>query len=159
MVTLKTLLTSLLKSFHVTSTLLKKMYQKQKKSVCLQSFRTQEQYLWELRINYKNHLKVFYIVASQKCQTRFFKSFRFKDSIPKDLISGVVHNFKCGLCNESCDEKGIRHLDIRPGESIGESPLTGSNVNQLITVLFVIIYFIVIIHLLPTTLAFRSIRT
>ena len=32
-----------------------------------------------------------------KCQTRFFNSFRYKDPIFKDLISGVVYKFLCGL--------------------------------------------------------------
>ena len=36
-----------------------------------------------------------------KCQARFSNSFRYKDSIPKDLTSGVVHKFQYGLCNES----------------------------------------------------------
>ena len=36
-----------------------------------------------------------------KCQARLSNSFRYKDLIPKDLISGVVYKFQCGLCNES----------------------------------------------------------
>ena len=36
-----------------------------------------------------------------KCQTKLSNSFRFKDPIPKDLISGVLSKFQCGLCNES----------------------------------------------------------
>ena len=36
-----------------------------------------------------------------KYQTRFSNSFRYKESIPKDLTSGVVHKFQYGLCNES----------------------------------------------------------
>ena len=55
-------------------------------------------------------------------------SFRCKDPIPKDLISGVVYMFQCGLCNESYYGEGIRHLDIRSGEHIGVSPLTGKKV-------------------------------
>ena len=60
-----------------------------------------------------------------KCQTKLSNSFRFKDPIPKDLISGLVYNFQCGLCNESYHGESIRHLDIRSGEYIGVSPLTG----------------------------------
>ena len=63
-----------------------------------------------------------------KCQTRLSNSFRYKDPIPKDLISGVVYKFQCGLCNESYYGESIRHLDIRSGEHIGVSPLTGKNV-------------------------------
>ena len=57
-----------------------------------------------------------------KCQARLSNSFRYKDPIPKDLISGVVYKFQCGLCNESYYGESIRHLDI------GVSPLTGKKV-------------------------------
>ena len=50
-----------------------------------------------------------------KCQTRLSNSFRYKDPIPKDLISGVVYKFQCGLCNESYYGESIGHLDIRSG--------------------------------------------
>ena len=63
-----------------------------------------------------------------KCQTKLSHSFRYKDPIPKDLISGVVYKFQCGLCNESYYGESIRHLDIRSGEHIGVSPLTGKKV-------------------------------
>ena len=58
-----------------------------------------------------------------KCQTKLSNSFRFKDPIPKDLRSGVVYKFQCGLCNESYYGESIRHLDIRSEEPIGVSPL------------------------------------
>ena len=79
-----------------------------------------------------------------KCQTRLSNSFRYKDPIPKDLISGAVYKFQCGLCNEARYGESIRHLNIRSGEHIGVSPLTGKKVNYQITVLFVIIYSAVI---------------
>ena len=63
-----------------------------------------------------------------KCQTKLSNSFCYKDPIPKDLISGVVYKFQCGLCNESYYGESIRHLDIRSGEHIGVSPLTGKKV-------------------------------
>ena len=66
-----------------------------------------------------------------KCQTKLSTSFRFKDPIPKDLISGVVYKFQCGLCNESYYDESIRHLDIRSGELIGVSPLTGKKVKPI----------------------------
>ena len=43
-------------------------------------------------------------------------------------MSGVVYKFQCGLCNESYYGESIRHLDIRSGEHIGVSPLTGKKV-------------------------------
>ena len=44
------------------------------------------------------------------------------------LISDVVYKFQCSLCNESYYGKSIRHLDIRSGEHIDVSPLTGKKV-------------------------------
>ena len=66
-----------------------------------------------------------------KCQTKLSNSFRFKDPIPKDLRSGVVYKFQCGLCNESYYGECIRYLDIRSGEHIGLSPLTGKKVRPI----------------------------
>ena len=57
-----------------------------------------------------------------KCQTKLSNSFRFKDPMPKD---------QCGLCNESYYSESIRHLDIRSGEHIGVSPLTGNKVKPI----------------------------
>ena len=49
---------------------------------------------------------------------------RFKDQIPKELISEVAYKFQCGLCNEIyyCCET-VRHLIVRSGKHIGLSPL------------------------------------
>ena len=66
-----------------------------------------------------------------KCQTRLSNSFCCKYPIPKHLISGVAYKFQCGLCNESYCGESIRHLDIRSGEDIGVSPLTGKKVKPL----------------------------
>ena len=63
-----------------------------------------------------------------KCETRLSHSFRCKDPIPKDLLSGIVYKFQCGLCNESYDGESIRHLDIRSREHIRLSPVTGKKV-------------------------------
>ena len=63
-----------------------------------------------------------------KCQTRLSNSFRYKEPIPKDLISGVVYKFQCGLCNESYYGESMRHLDIRSGKHTGAPPLTGKKV-------------------------------
>ena len=66
-----------------------------------------------------------------KCQTKLSNSFRFKDPIPRDLISGVVYKFQCGPCNESYYGKSTRHLDIRSGKHIDVSPLTGKKVKPI----------------------------
>ena len=59
-----------------------------------------------------------------KRQNKLAKAFRFKDRIPKELISGVVYKFQCWLCNESYYGECIRHLNVRIGEHIGISLLT-----------------------------------
>ena len=56
-----------------------------------------------------------------KNKTRLGNNFHFKHQIPKDLTSGVVYKFQCGLCNES-------YYDVRIGEHIGISPLTRKQV-------------------------------
>ena len=58
-----------------------------------------------------------------KSQNKLAKAFRFKDRIPKELISGVVYKFHCRFCNESYYGKCVRHLNVRTGEHIGISPL------------------------------------
>ena len=63
-----------------------------------------------------------------KNETRLGNNFHFKDQIPKDLTSGVVYKFQCGLCNESYYGECIRHLNVRIGEHIGISPLTRKQV-------------------------------
>ena len=61
-----------------------------------------------------------------KSQSKLSNSFRFKDPIPRDPISGDVHKFQYGLCNESYYGDSIRYLDLRPGELIGVSPISVS---------------------------------
>ena len=63
-----------------------------------------------------------------KNKTRLGNNFHFKDQIPKDLTSGVVYKFQCGLYNESNYGECIRHLNVRIGEHIGISPLTRKQV-------------------------------
>ena len=66
-----------------------------------------------------------------KCQTKLSNSLRSKNLKPKDVISGAVYEFQCGLCNESYYDDSIRHLDIRSGERMGMSPLTGKKVKPI----------------------------
>ena len=66
-----------------------------------------------------------------KCQIRFSNSFPFKEPITNDLIFRIVYKFRCGPCNESYYGESIRHLDMRSGEHIGVSSLTGNNVKPI----------------------------
>ena len=63
-----------------------------------------------------------------KNKTRLGNNLHFKDQIPKDLTSGVVYKFQCGLCNESYYGECMRDLNVRIGEHIGISPLTRKQV-------------------------------
>ena len=63
-----------------------------------------------------------------KRQNKLAKAFRFKDRIPKELTSGVVCKFQCGLSNESYYDECIRHLNVRIGMHIGKSPFTRKKV-------------------------------
>ena len=58
-----------------------------------------------------------------KSQNKLAKAFRFKDRIPKELISSAVYKFQCGLCNKSYYGEYVRHLNVRIGEHIGISML------------------------------------
>ena len=48
-----------------------------------------------------------------KNKTTLSNNFHFKDWILKDLTSGVVYKFQCGLCNESYYGECVRHLTVR----------------------------------------------
>ena len=59
-----------------------------------------------------------------KSQRKLSNVFRFKDRLPFDLVSGVVHKYTCGRCNSTYYWEMDRHLKVRYGEHIGISPLT-----------------------------------
>ena len=63
-----------------------------------------------------------------KSQNKLAKAFRFKDRIPKELISSAVYKFQCGLCNKSYYGEYVRHLNVRIGEHIGMSLLARKKV-------------------------------
>ena len=48
----------------------------------------------------------------------------YKDWIPKDLTSGVIHKCQCELCHEFYYSEYVRHLNVRISENIGISLLT-----------------------------------
>ena len=65
-----------------------------------------------------------------KNNTRLGNNFYFKDQIPKDLTSGAVYKFQCGLCNECYYGECMRHFNVRIGERTGISPLTRKQVKH-----------------------------
>ena len=82
----------------------------------------------KLRKSLKDILNCCKLQIVFKSQNKLAKAFRFKDHIPKELTSGVVYKFQCGLCNESYYGECVRHLNLRIAEHIGISPLTRKKV-------------------------------
>ena len=82
----------------------------------------------KLKKSLKNILNCCKLQILFKNETRLGNNFHFKDQIPKDLTSGVVYKFQCGLWNESYYDECMRHLNVRTGEHIGISPLTKKQV-------------------------------
>ena len=54
--------------------------------------------------------KALEVLQTRNCLLMSNKTFQFcyKDSIPKELISGVVYKFECALCNESDYSESIK---------------------------------------------------
>ena len=63
-----------------------------------------------------------------KSQNKLAKAFHFKDRFPKELTSGVVYKFQCGICNECYYGECVRHINLRIGERIEISQLTKTKV-------------------------------
>ena len=81
-----------------------------------------------LRKSRKGILNCFKLQIAFKSQNKLAKAFRFKDRILKELTSGVVYKFQCGLYNESYYGECMRHRNVRIGEHIGISSLTRKKV-------------------------------
>ena len=63
-------------------------------------------------------------------KNRFSNLFRFKDSIPKELRSHIVYKFLCINCNMTYYGETAPHLNVRYGEHLSLSALTGKRVNN-----------------------------
>ena len=61
---------------------------------------------------------------------RLSNLFRFKDSIPKELRSHIVYKFLCSNCNITYYGETERPLNVRSGEHLSLSALTGKRVNN-----------------------------
>ena len=82
----------------------------------------------KLRKSLKGILNCCKLQIAFKSQNKLAKAFHFKDRIPKELTSGVVYKFQCGLCNEPYYGECVRHFNVRIGEHIGISPLARKKV-------------------------------
>ena len=56
--------------------------------------------------------------------------FQFKRSIPKELGSHIVYKFLCSNCNITYYGETECHLNVRSGEHLNLSALTGKRVNK-----------------------------
>ena len=54
--------------------------------------------------------------------------FRFKDVIIKELRSKLIYTISCSSCNVTYYGKTERHSNVRSGEHIGLSSLTGNRI-------------------------------
>jgi len=63
-------------------------------------------------------------------KNRLSSLFRFKDSIPKELRSHLIYKFLCSNCNITYYGQTERHLNVRSGEHLSLSALTGKRVNN-----------------------------
>ena len=51
--------------------------------------------------------------------------FRFKDALPRSLLSGVIYKYKCPRCNSRYIGSTYRYREKRPEEDLHMSALTG----------------------------------
>ena len=70
----------------------------------------------------KNILNCLKIQTTLKNKTRLVDNFIFKGQISKDLTSGVIYKFQCGLCNGSLYGQCVKNLSGGSGEDIDKSP-------------------------------------
>ena len=68
-----------------------------------------------------------------KTHSRLSHLFRFKDPIPKDLVSNIIYSYSCPSCNARYIGEANRHSKVRWGEHLGISCFTGQSVSGLNT--------------------------
>ena len=83
----------------------------------------------KLRKSLKGSLNSCKLQIIFKSQRKLTTVFRFKDRIPFDLVSGLVHKYTWGRCNSTYYGETERNLKVRSGEHIGISLLTFKKTN------------------------------
>ena len=68
-----------------------------------------------------------------KTHSRLSHFFRFKDPIPKDLVSNIIYSYSCPSCNARYIGETNRHSKVRWGEHLRISCFTGQSVTGLNT--------------------------
>ena len=82
-------------------------------ALILPSFQTRT----NLKKSLKNILNCCKLQIEFEYKTRSGKNFHFKDRITRDLTSGLVYNFQCGLGNGSYYDESVKDLNVRIGKS------------------------------------------
>ena len=82
----------------------------------------------KLQTSIRNSLPQCNIKVILKSTNHLSSLFRFKDVIPKELRSHLVYKFSCSSCNATYYGKTERYLNVRSGEQLVLSPLTGNRV-------------------------------
>ena len=73
----------------------------------------------------KQHLPDCKLTVVYRASTRLRSLFKFKDSIPSYLTSGIVYKYTCSRCNSTYISESIRHAKRRFSEHLDISALTG----------------------------------
>ena len=82
----------------------------------------------KLQTCFRNSLPQCNIKIILKSTNRLSSLFHFKDVIPKAMKSHLIYKFSCNSCNAIYYGKTERHINVRAGEHIGLSPLTGNRI-------------------------------
>ena len=82
----------------------------------------------KLQTSIRNSLPKCNIKVILKSTNDLSSLFRFKDAIPKELWSHLVYKFSCSCCSATCYDKTECHLNVKSGEHICLSPLTGNGI-------------------------------
>ena len=57
--------------------------------------------------------------------------FRFKDELPLCVLSNIVYQYNCGMCNSKYIGETSRHYTTRVAEHMGVSPRTGAPMTKV----------------------------
>ena len=76
----------------------------------------------------KNLPKGFKLNIVFRSQTTISQFFKFKDSLPKHLLSHIIYKFTCDRCNSVYHGLTQRHIKVRWCEHLGLSPYTSKSI-------------------------------
>ena len=79
----------------------------------------------KIKATLKQHLPDSNLTVIYRASTRLRSLFKFKDSIPSYLTSGIIYKYTCCRCNSTYVGESIRHAKRRYSEHLGISALSG----------------------------------